>query len=496
MRPLSVFGAAVLLVALTSGPAWGQSGANVLLVVNEDSPESVEIGNYYAAVRGIPSGQVVRISLPVTDSLSRFEFDAKIQIPIAAFLAKHLLQDQVLYIVLTKGVPLRIEGTDGLNGTVASVDSELTLLYRRMVGSANIVDSPELTLLYRLVDRSAGSSVQLIGRVENPLFLGDKSLKGAKQFSRIDSDLYLVTRLDGFTVADVKALIDRGVKPVRDGQIVLDQRGTLIDRGGDAWLQDASDRLTNDQHGARVRLESTRTVANVSGPVIGYFSWGSNDPSNQRRTMGLSFVNGAIGGMFVSTDGRTFREPHPNWKPAIAGSSTGGQSLVGDLIREGITGVVGHVAEPYLDSIVRPQILFPAYLAGFNLAESFYLAMPFLSWQDIVVGDPLCSPFQSAPAGQDQLHRGVDQATLLPALFAERRLNSLNGDSLKVGSSPLNAEALTLNLRGWSLLAQGKPDSDVDAVLERATALEPRLVDVPASLGARGGKAQRLRQRD
>ena len=271
MRPLSVFGAAVLLVALACGPAWGQSAANVLLVVNEDSPESVEIGKYYAAVRGIPAGQVVRISVPVTDSLPRFAFDTKIQIPIAAFLAKHLLQDQVLYMVLTKGVPLRIEGTDGLNGTVASVDSELTLLYRRMAGSSNIVDSPELTLLYRMVDRSAGPSVHLIGRVENPLFLGDKSLKGAKQFSRIDSDLYLVTRLDGFTVADVKALIDRGVKPVRDGQIVLDQRGTLLDRGGDAWLQDASDRLTNDQHGARVRLESTRTVANVSGPVIGYF---------------------------------------------------------------------------------------------------------------------------------------------------------------------------------------------------------------------------------
>jgi uncharacterized protein (TIGR03790 family) len=470
MRPLSALGAAVLLMALACGPAWAQSAANVLLVVNQDSPESVEIGNYYAAVRGIPSGQIVRISAPVTDSLSRFAFDTKIQMPIASFLAKHLLQDQVLYIVLTKGVPLRVEGTDGLNGTVASVDSELTLLYRRMVGSANMVDS-ELTLLYRLVDRSAGSAVPAIGRVENPLFLGDKPVKGAKRFSRFDSDLYLVTRLDGFAVADVKALIDRAAKPVRDGQIVLDQKGTLIDRGGDAWLQEAADRLVNDQQGARVQLESTRTLATVSGPVIGYFSWGSNDPANQRRAMGLSFVNGAIGGMFVSTDGRTFREPHPNWKPAIAGSATGGQSLVGDLIREGITGVVGHVAEPYLDSIVRPQILFPAYLAGFNLAESFYLAMPFLSWQDIVVGDPLCSPFQSAPAGQDQLHRGLDQATLLPALFAERRLNSLKG-----GSSPLNAEALTLNLRGWSLLAQGKPDSEVDAVLERATVLEPRLV--------------------
>jgi uncharacterized protein (TIGR03790 family) len=337
------------------------------------------------------------------------------------------------------------------------------------------VDS-ELTLLYR---RTTGAAVPVVGRVDNPLFLGDKPLKGIRRFSHIDSDLYLVTRLDGFSVADVKALIDRGMKPVKDGQIVLDQRATLIDRGGDAWLQEASDRLTNDQHGARVQLESSRAVAAVQGPVIGYFSWGSNDPANQRREMGLSFVNGAIGGMFVSTDGRTFREPNPNWKPAIAGSSTGGQSLIGDLIREGITGVVGHVAEPYLDSIVRPQILFPAYLAGFNLAESFYMAMPFLSWQDIVIGDPLCSPFQSAPVAQDQLHRGVDQATQLPALFADRRLKNL-----KTGNPPMNAEALPLSLRGWSLWAQGKPDADVDEVLERATALEPRLVTSQLRLAA------------
>ena len=50
---------------------------------------------------------------------------------------------------------------------------------------------------------------------------------------------------------------------------MLDQRATLIDRGGDAWLEQASNRLTADQHGARVQLESTRDVANVSGPVIG-----------------------------------------------------------------------------------------------------------------------------------------------------------------------------------------------------------------------------------
>src|SRR5206468_11020843 len=92
------------------------------------------------------------------------------------------------------------------------------------------------------------------------------------------------------------------------------------------------------------------------------------------------------------------------------------QSLMGDLLREGATGAAGHVAEPFLEGTVRPQILFPACVSGFNLVESFYLAIPYLSWQTIVLGYPLCAPFaRSALANTDS---GVDAATELPAFFA------------------------------------------------------------------------------
>ena len=78
--------------------------------------------------------------------------------------------------------------------------------------------------------------------------------------------------------------------------------------------------------------------------------------------------------MFVSTDARTFKEPPAEWNIGKWGQQKGyfegsPQSLTGDLIRAGVTGVSGHVAEPYLDGSARPQILFPAYVAGFNLAE-------------------------------------------------------------------------------------------------------------------------------
>ena len=75
------------------------------------------------------------------------------------------------------------------------------------------------------------------------------------------------------------------------------------------------------------------------------------------------------------------------------------------------------MAEPYLDATIRPNILFPAYVSGFNLAESFYLAMPFLSWQTVVIGDPLCAPFARKALQPSDIDRGLDPTTEMPVHF-------------------------------------------------------------------------------
>jgi uncharacterized protein (TIGR03790 family) len=78
------------------------------------------------------------------------------------------------------------------------------------------------------------------------------------------------------------------------------------------------------------------------------------------------------------------------WNNPSAWFANSPQSMLGDYILEGATGGSGHVYEPYLTMTPRPDLLFPAYFSGRNLAESYYLAIPSLSWQNIVVGDPLC----------------------------------------------------------------------------------------------------------
>jgi uncharacterized protein (TIGR03790 family) len=131
-----------LLAGGTLAPARAQTAENVAVVVNESSADSKRLGEYYAQKRGLPPDHVIRIQVPLGEVVDRTAFVEAIERPIASAISRARLQDRILYLVLTKGVPLRIVGTPGRDGTEASVDSELTLLYRRMTGQNVPVRGP------------------------------------------------------------------------------------------------------------------------------------------------------------------------------------------------------------------------------------------------------------------------------------------------------------------------------------------------------------------
>jgi uncharacterized protein (TIGR03790 family) len=232
-----------------------------------------------------------------------------------------------------------------------------------------------------------GKEPPIAGSVPNPFYRQQDATFRHPQFP-----LYLVTRLAAYDLEGVKALVDRSLAAKNRGKVVLDLRENGSDRSGDEWLRNTAILLPAD----RVVLEETETVLHGEKNVIGYASWGSNDRNRKDRKLGFQWLPGAIATEYVSTNGRTFARPPDTWKLGtwsnqntwFAGAP---QSLTGDLIAEGATGASGHVYEPFLQFAPRPDYLFPAYLSGRNLAESYYLAIPALSWQNIVIGDPLCS---------------------------------------------------------------------------------------------------------
>jgi Tfp pilus assembly protein PilF len=200
------------------------------------------------------------------------------------------------------------------------------------------------------------------------------------------------------------------------------------------------------------------------------------------RQVGIKFVPGAVAASYVSTDARTFREPESAWRPEeradpstwFAGS---GQSLMGDLIRAGVSGIAGHVSEPYLQSAVRPETLFAAYLAGFNLAESYYLALPHLSWQTVIVGDPLCRIGTRTPLAAEDLDPALNPDIEAPIWFAARQARH----AAQTAGSGLPERAVTMVLLAGNLALQGN-DAGARAALEQAIKAAPRMVEAHVRL--------------
>jgi uncharacterized protein (TIGR03790 family) len=365
VAPRLVFGLGVALLGPALGRVWGQTPQNVLIVVNDSSPVSRIIGEYYARRREVPMRNICRIRSVTEEGVPRALYDKDIAAPIAGCLKNGGLVENILYIVTTQDVPLRISGTEGLGGEEAAVDSELTLLYS---------------------DITRRSPHPVAGSVPNPFF-GHKDAK----FAHPQFPIYLVTRLAAYSSDGVKAIIDRSLKAENRGNFVIDLAATG-NQDGDNWLRAAADLLPKN----RVVLDETTAVLRNQKDVIGYASWGSNDKNRHDRFLGFQWLPGAIMTEFVSTNGRTFKQPPSDWnisawtspKLFFFGSP---QTMTADYILEGATGASGHVDEPYLNMTPRPELLLPAYYSGRNLAESYYLAIPRLSWQNIVVGDPLCS---------------------------------------------------------------------------------------------------------
>ncbi len=359
---LHIFGLALIVASV----APAQDGHRVLVVINDNSSLSRTIADYYARRRSIPATNLCHIRTTAEEEISRDIYNREIAVPIAGCLRNAGLVETVLYIVNTMGVPLRIKGSGQMDGDTAAVDSELTLLY---------------------LDMKRGTPHVIRGSIPNPFF-GKKDTP----FTHASFPIYLVNRLAAYDFEGVKAIIDRSLQAANKGKFVIDEKEPG-DSGADAWLQSAAVFLPKD----RVILDTTTKVLYDQTDVIGYAAWGSNDSNRHRRFVGFHWLPGAIMTEFVSTNGRTFKKPPESWTIGRDWGNPGGlfagspQSMTADYLLEGATGASGHVEEPYLGQTPHPELLLPAYYRGRNLAESYYLAIPSLSWQNIVVGDPLCS---------------------------------------------------------------------------------------------------------
>lgn len=351
---------ALIAVAMTwclSGTTIGQTSySDVAVIVNSNSTTSQTIGNYFKARRSIPDRNIITVSCSSAEEIDAVEFNS-LKSQIESYLQANGMVDAINYIVTTKGVPLKINRGDtfSMSSPSASVESELMCILGSYAGY-----------------------IGGVGRYYSPYY--SKNV----HFTRASQGIYLVTRLDAYTEQEVLDLIDRSgpATQVSSSSIyVLDQDPSWNTSA--AYLNDymASARTLLSGKGKTVELNSDSVYVTSRDGVLGYVSWGSNDRNADRFTTHAmpsnSWAPGALVETYVSTSARSFENP-----PAY------GQSLIADLIEEGVSGAKGYVYEPYSSAMANVSLLFDRYTAGYNLAESYYMSSRYMSWMDVVIGDP------------------------------------------------------------------------------------------------------------
>jgi uncharacterized protein (TIGR03790 family) len=368
----------ILFLAIVLMPFIANSQENVryddvAVIVNKNDAVSKDIGNYFKTKRNIPDKNVIYVNVPSEEEVNDSVFFS-MRKQIENYLVNKKLDNKINYLVTTKGCPLKIlRFYDDKEYCNASVDNELTLIlgkYKKDIGNCGV-----------------GKKI-FKGSVRNPY------LHQTDNFSHEKYDIYLVTRLDAHTKEGVYQLIDRsGPNTYADKNSVL----FVFDEAPNWSFEKV---LNNFSHIAKILNErGWKTLVNsdsvfVTGRknVIGYQSWGSNDKYYKHYTDTsaqpyFTWAGGSIAETMVSTSGRSFR-PGTHY----------GQSLIADLIKEGVTGAKGYVYEPESEAIANPNILWDRYTATdekgypkYNLAESYYAASRFLGWTDVVIGDPKAS---------------------------------------------------------------------------------------------------------
>ena len=114
-----------LAAVLTSAPrVWaGDSGLNVIVVVNQNSADSLQLGNDYCQRRRVPPQSLFRMTGwtgGATNWLQE-DFQSYLLDPLLAMISSRGLTNQAEIILLSMDIPYRVTNGDSWNGTTSAL---------------------------------------------------------------------------------------------------------------------------------------------------------------------------------------------------------------------------------------------------------------------------------------------------------------------------------------------------------------------------------------
>lgn len=362
----------------------------VVVVANQNVPESVELAGVYMEARGIPAGHLCVVDLPVGGTIARDVYERRLRDPLLAFLRKEKLIDQVRrnpdlqrpdetawetlsskirYVVCMYGVPWRI--ADTRSRVIAAIASRLNGTRDR---DESAVDSELALLLVPGYDIKAA--------YPNPLF----SQIYLSELNHPSQRILIAARLDGPNAETVRRMIGDAVESEvygLQGRAYFDSRG-IRNPGyamGDYWIREAYERFMRE--GYECALDTEDDLWGESYPMEDaavYMGWYADHAVGPFARPDFKFMRGAVAYHIHSGSAVDLRSTKNFW--------------VGPLLAHGAAATLGAVSEPYLGYTPQLHLFAEALCRGNSFGESAYMSLPVLSWQITVLGDPLYRPFR------------------------------------------------------------------------------------------------------
>ncbi len=399
----------LLLIASCCRVGFALQPDEILVIANSDNAISTRLARYYCQKRNVPKENILALSLGanLNDTITRTDYEKYIAEPIRKELFTNKQPGKIRCLLMTYGVPYKVEGRGPLKSQADKLKNLKELAEQekdklKKLQENNQHNFPQykqanrrLAQLQIDIDRISGKetsasvdselSIVLIG-VYDLYRWQPNTLRN--NVSGITLHTLMVSRLDGPDYDIVKGLIDKAIAAEQTGLIgsaYIDSRGIVkkdITGRYDQSLRDlaALTRLKTNLIVSQERTENLFPPGACPQTAI-YCGW----YSLKKYVDAFDFLDGAVGYHISSWEAIDIRDPNSTqWCPA--------------MLADGITATLGPVAEPYLHAFPLPSEFFNELFKGNCLVEAFYLTKPFNSWQLLLLGDPLYTPFKKSPS--------------------------------------------------------------------------------------------------
>ncbi|NJR43432.1 MAG: TIGR03790 family protein, partial [Akkermansiaceae bacterium] len=363
--------ALLIFAGLLSNISAAISPQSVAVIYNSKVPESKKLAETYREARGIPIENLISLELPIAADISRDDYEKKIAVPLRAEFEKRNwwkrqkdstgmvgpVENKIRVLVMMRGVPLRIQPQAVANPknhpiedhNEAAVDSELAML--------------------------GVETIPINGVLQNKFYQSDQSISEAKL-----PFLILTARIDGASFATCERMIRDALEVEKNGlwgMAYVDIANKIPE--GDQWLENVV--KANGPAGIPTVVDRFNDTLPKNYPMLdaayyyGWYDWNVSGPFLNPK---FKFRKGAVAMHIHSFSAEQLTDANKNWSAP--------------LLERGAAVTIGNVYEPYLGLTHNFGIIHQRLLAGHTWVEACWMAMPVVSWQGIVLGDPLYRP--------------------------------------------------------------------------------------------------------